>query len=53
MQSGDKYGGNWWRLKYRCGGKEKRLALGVYPESGVGAGARQARRGAQAAGRWR
>lgn len=28
MASGAKY----WRLKYRIGGKEKRLALGVYPE---------------------
>src|SRR5689334_4586130 len=25
-------GGKWWRLKYRFGGKEKRLSLGVYPE---------------------
>jgi integrase len=25
-------GGKWWRLKYRCGGKEKRLSLGIYPE---------------------
>ena len=24
-------GGKWWRLKYRFGGKEKRLALGTYP----------------------
>lgn len=24
-------GGKWWRLKYRFGGKEKLLALGVYP----------------------
>ncbi|WP_287916570.1 phage integrase central domain-containing protein [Comamonas sp.] len=24
-------GGRYWRLKYRVGGKEKRLALGVYP----------------------
>ncbi len=24
-------GGKWWRLKYRFGGKEKRIALGVYP----------------------
>lgn len=24
-------GGKYWRLKYRFGGKEKRLALGVYP----------------------
>ncbi|MGD1064993.1 MAG: Arm DNA-binding domain-containing protein, partial [Terracidiphilus sp.] len=23
-------GGKWWRLKYRIGGKEKRLSLGVY-----------------------
>ena len=28
MPSGSKY----WRLKYRFGGKEKRLALGVYPD---------------------
>lgn len=28
MPTGSKY----WRLKYRHGGKEKRLALGVYPE---------------------
>lgn len=26
-------GGKWWRLKYRHGGKEKRLSLGVYPET--------------------
>lgn len=25
-------GSRWWRLKYRLGGKEKRLSLGVYPE---------------------
>ena len=25
-------GGKWWRLKYRFGGKEKRLYLGVYPD---------------------
>src|SRR4051794_29070337 len=25
-------GGKWWRLKYRIGGKEKRLSLGVYPD---------------------
>lgn len=23
--------GKWWRLKYRFGGKEKRLSLGIYP----------------------
>src|SRR3954467_6904575 len=28
MPNGSKY----WRLKYRFGGKEKRLAIGVYPE---------------------
>ncbi|KAF1687958.1 integrase [Pseudoxanthomonas broegbernensis] len=25
-------GGKWWRLKFRHGGKEKRLSLGTYPE---------------------
>ena len=25
-------GGKWWRFKYRYGGKEKRLSLGVYPD---------------------
>lgn len=25
-------GGKWWRLKYRFGGKEKLLSLGIYPE---------------------
>jgi integrase len=25
-------GGKYWRFKYRCAGKEKRLALGVYPD---------------------
>lgn len=28
-------GGKWWRLKYRCGGKEKRLSLGTYPDTGL------------------
>lgn len=28
-------GGRYWRWKYRYGGKEKRLALGVYPEVGL------------------
>lgn len=27
-------GGKWWRLKYRFGGKEKRLSLGVYNAAG-------------------
>lgn len=26
-----KAGGRYWRMKYRHGGKENRLALGVYP----------------------
>lgn len=25
-------GSRWWRLKYRFGGKEKRISLGVYPD---------------------
>jgi len=29
-------GGRYWRLKYRYGGKEKRLAFGVYPEVSLG-----------------
>jgi hypothetical protein len=29
-------GGRYWRIKYRFGGKEKRLALGVYPEVSLG-----------------
>ena len=28
-------GGKYWRMKYRHGGKEKRLALGVYPCVGL------------------
>ncbi|MEW9624700.1 tyrosine-type recombinase/integrase [Rhodanobacter geophilus] len=28
-------GGKWWRLKYRFAGKEKRLALGTYPDTGL------------------
>jgi hypothetical protein len=28
-------GGRWWRWKYRYGGKEKRLSLGVYPDVGL------------------
>jgi len=26
-------GGKWWRFKYRIGGKDKRLSLGVYPDT--------------------
>lgn len=43
MPTGAKY----WRLKYRHAGKEKRLALGVYPEVSIAA-ARIAREGARA-----
>lgn len=28
-------GGKWWRWKYRFGGKEKRLSLGTYPDTGL------------------
>jgi len=28
-------GGKWWRVKYRFHGKDKRLALGVYPDVGL------------------
>ena len=28
-------GGRWWRLKYRHGGKEKRLSLGTYPSTSL------------------
>lgn len=35
-------GGKYWRMKYRHGGKEKRLALGVYPVVSL-AQAREAR----------
>jgi len=35
-------GGKYWRLKYRVVGKEKRLSLGVYPDTGL-AEARQRR----------
>ena len=39
-------GGKYWRWKYRYGGKEKRLALGVYPEVSL-AQAREGRDGAR------
>ena len=35
-------GGQWWRLKYRFGGKEKLLSFGTYPEVSL-ADARQRR----------
>ena len=28
-------GGKWWRLKFRHDGKEKRLSLGTYPDTGL------------------
>lgn len=28
-------GGRWWRLKYRFGGREKRLSLGTWPDVGL------------------
>jgi hypothetical protein len=28
-------GGKWWRFKYRCNGKEKRLSLGTYPDTSL------------------
>ncbi len=40
-----KAGGRYWRLKYRHGGKENRLALGVYPEVSL----KEARERAEAA----
>ncbi|PPU85878.1 integrase [Xanthomonas populi] len=30
-------GGKWWRLKYRIDGKEKRMSLGTYPDTGLAA----------------
>ncbi len=39
-------GSKYWRLKFRIGGKEKRLALGVYPEVTL-ADAREKRAGAR------
>ena len=43
-------GGKWWRLKYRHGGKEKRLSLGTYPDTGL-KDTRDKRDAAQATGR--
>jgi integrase len=45
-------GGKWWRWKYRFGGKEKRLSLGVYPAVSLKAAreGREAKRQQLAAG---
>lgn len=45
-------GGKWWRLKYRFGGKEKRLSLGTYPDTSLAdaRGKREAARKLLAAG---
>jgi integrase len=43
-------GGKWWRLKYRVGGKEKRISLGVYSAAGsktVAVGLEAARKAAE------
>ena len=46
-------GGKWWRLKYRFGGKEKRLSLGTYPEVSLKAASqREAGRGETPASQW-
>lgn len=28
-------GGKWWRFKYRFDGKQKRISLGTYPDTGL------------------
>lgn len=28
-------GSTWWRFKYRFGGKEKRLSMGIFPQVGL------------------
>ncbi|OIO05405.1 MAG: hypothetical protein AUJ49_01395 [Desulfovibrionaceae bacterium CG1_02_65_16] len=38
-------GGKLWRLKYRFGGKEKRLSLGAYPEVPLSQAAKDAPKG--------
>lgn len=43
----DPRGGKWWRLKYRLDGKEKRISLGIYPDTSL-ALARQKRDEARA-----
>ena len=40
-------GGKLWRLKYRFGGKEKRLSLGAYPEVPLSQAAKDAPKGAR------
>ncbi len=43
-------GGKWWRYKYRFAGKEKLLALGIYPLISL-ADARERHDSAEAAGK--
>ncbi|MBC7620003.1 MAG: DUF4102 domain-containing protein, partial [Candidatus Saccharibacteria bacterium] len=38
-------GGKYWRMKYRHGGKEKRMAFGVYPGVGLKDAREQAAKG--------
>ena len=47
-----KAGGRLWRLKYRFGGKEKRLAIGPYPERGLKVGSRGSGSGQSATQQW-
>jgi hypothetical protein len=46
MPNGRKY----WRMKYRFAGKERRLALGVYPETSLKDADEKCTEGPQAAG---
>ena len=39
-------GGKWWRFKYRFGGRDRRISLGVYPDVGL-ADAREKREAAR------
>ena len=44
-------GGKLWRLKYRYGGKEKRLSFGAYPDTSLKR-TRERRRSTRPAGGW-
>jgi hypothetical protein len=43
------HGSKLWRLAYRFGGKQKTLALGIYPGGNVGGSARETGRGKETA----